>query len=261
MQRNRSFVSSGVSQWIGPVTLNRNAGPGRSQATALAYPSSLVAAGITASGDYWLTGNGSTPYKIYCFYENGIMWARTTSIEKGYALGRRSWYTYTLGDDYSSANKATFSIAPSNFGNATGTNLSTMVRVVGGTFSGAIAETPGRRFSAIWRGINLQNALDSASVTTIGTSSPGYSQNGISFTAYSGASLVHSNDGWNLTIANNAQTGVGGWDALNFAESGWILHGGAPGGDDSAALIYGRTDQNISLMNVDFSRFEMYVTI
>lgn len=240
---NRSFILQNLA--------------GTSSAYPAAYPSDLTIAGHTASGDYWLIGNGSTPYQVYCYYDGSSFWARTAMIPRGSGIGFDG-YRNTVGTNFSSSNVATFSNLQGNvFGNSGGTNLEVMLRVVGGSFSGAVANTPGRKTKTIWRGVDLGWALNGSLTNTLSSAGSEYSNDGGStWTAFSGGSFSHANAQWNWIIS----TTDGNSGAYNNSTiNGWLLHGS---GDETASLIYAYMDNGVQLSgDASWTRAELYIRI
>jgi hypothetical protein len=234
---------------------------GSSSTRAAVSATDIFNLGITTNGNYWIKGNGSTPYQMYCILDSTIKggkWMRTTSILRNHDLGGQNWYTYATGSDYTLSNtSSTFNVPPSIFGNQYGNDLTAMFRVVGGV--GAVS-TPGTMFGAIYKGGNLAFAFNDSlsSGDMANTSGFSYSSDGVSFTSYTTTAMTHANGAWNIVMAHNGTSGTVGHYATSNQTSGFILHASASGSD--ASRLYGflegvglQSDQS------NWTRFEIYV--
>lgn len=229
---------------------------GLSSTSAVSFPSELVTSGHTTSGNYWLKGTGTTAHQMYCHYDGSSFWVRTANLPRGANIGFNG-YSTTSGSDFTLANTSLFNLRTDTFGNATGTNLDVMLRTVGGSFSGAVSSTPGRSVRTLWRGVNLNAALDGASTSSFSSAGSAYSNNaGITWVNFSGNNFTHANAQWNWVISTT-DAAAGAYN--NPSISGWILHGN--GGDD-ASLMYCFTDTGVQLDgDQSWSRAEIYVRI
>jgi len=196
-------------------------------------------AGSTTNGNYWVKGTGSTPRLVYCLMDSrGGGWTRVMRIQRDYNSGGNNFYNFNIGSSFDSSVTTTFNLAPSLFGNGTGSDLSIMYRVVG---SGGTAGSsfPGSQGGAIWRGYALTDAWDTAknsgSLATDGD--PEYSTDGVTFTNYTstpGTELFKANAGWNFAHAHG-QSGPGFYNSGDLT-AGFILHG--TGVSDLLGAVY-----------------------
>jgi len=206
---------------------------GLTSANAQFSAKEIYESGVTTNGNYWVKGNGSTPQQVYCLMDRcGGGWTRVMRIQRNFNGSTRNFYTANIGSTFDSSVNTTFNLAPSLFGNATGTDLSIMYRVVG---SGGAAGSsfPGSQGGAIWRGYALTDTWnmtkDIGNIASDGD--PEYSTNGVTFTDYTNTSpLGKANSQWNMVHANFS-SGVG-YYGQGDQTSGFILgHGGALGND------------------------------
>jgi hypothetical protein len=204
--------------------------PGEISGTAAFSAKEIYNAGIKTNGNYWVKGTGSTPRLVYCLMDRrGGGWTRVMRIQRNFDGSTRNFYTADIGSSFDSSVTTTFNLAPALFGNANGTDLSIMYRVVGS--GGPAGSTfPGSMGGAIWKGYYLTEAWDMAkdigTITNNGT--PQYSVDGVTFTNFTGDPLGKANNQWNL-VHGNFTSGIGNY-AYAGQESGFILgHGGSLG--------------------------------
>jgi hypothetical protein len=159
-------------------------------------------------------------------------------IQRDYNGSTNNFYTFNIGSSFDSSITTTFNLAPSLFGNANGTDLSVMYRVVGS--GGPAGSTfPGAQGGSIWRGFYLTEtwdmAKDTGSITTDGD--PEYSLDGTTFTNYTNPTpLFKANNQWNL-VHSHGSSGAGSYQTGDLS-AGFILHGGGPGGNDGLNTTY-----------------------
>lgn len=226
---------------------------------AVRFPSSLTALGYTSSGDYWLTGKGTTPQRIYCFYDGGSFWARVANIPRGANINFNG-YTTTVGTDFSLSNTALFNLRSNLFGDDTGENLDVMMRVVGGSFAGAIASTPGIKVRNTYKGLPLNFVLNGTLTSNTASTAVDIANsvnNNSTSTTLAGAVLANGGDFW--IWANSVPTGgnTGAWNT-----TGWLLHSNAIG-TKNADQFFGRVGSSNLFLNADasWSRAELYIRI
>lgn len=231
---------------------------GLTSGTAALFPSDLVRAGNTTSGNYWLKGKSGVAQQIYCLYENGMFWARVTNIPRGTTLNQ-NYYTTTVGTDFTLSNTDFFNLRTDTFGNATGEDLHVMMRLVGGTFTGAVATTPGIRCTFTHKGMPLAHGIN-GTLTTTTTSSP-----------LGAIAHYRNNTSVGTTIDNVGLQGPGthwlfsgsGGGHVDWSVTGWLIHNNGTSGSKVSDIFYGNVGTSGTLLtaNNTWSRAEMYISI
>ena len=208
---------------------------GKSPETAAFSAKEIYNSGVTTNGDYWVKGSGSNPYKVFCLMDRlGGGWTRVMRLPIKYDTQDRNYYTFTEGIGYDTYSTGPFNLASSLFGNANGTDLTVMYRVVGGEVGQGF---PGRLVGAMYRGYYLTEALDAAKLSgNITNVNPQYSVDGINFVNYISSPLGKANNRWNLVHSQFADAGIGGYN-YNGQASGIVLHGDGPENDPLAPNI------------------------
>lgn len=231
-------------------------GDGLTAATAARLPSDLERAGHITSGEYWLTGKGTTAYKVYCFYDGGKFWVRTTSLPRTSLLNFNANAT-TVGTDFSLANTALFNLKINTFGNSVGDDLHVMLRLVGGTFSGATESTPGTRAGGTWQGLPLNACLNGAtSVLEVCWPAPSANNGSTNLGHISGS---YGNDPADVTwVWSTARRFPTSFEAINSL--GWVLHN-AGGSEKKANQVFAVINGIYQAGNTSWSRAEIYVRL
>jgi hypothetical protein len=219
----------------------------------------IYATGVTTNGNYWVKGTGSTPRLVYCLMDRrGGGWTRVMRIQREYNSAGNNFYNFNIGSSFDSSINTTFNLAPSLFGNGTGSDLSIMYRVVG---SGGAAGSsfPGAQAGAIWRGYALTDAWntakDSGALATDGD--PEYSTDGVTFTNYTNSyELFKANASWNFSHAHG-QSGPGFYNSGDLT-AGFILHGTTT--SDSFGAVYTYIDGHANVGNEQtWSYVDVYI--
>ena len=254
-----SWTWNGTTWLSNPINLAVRTGLTREE--AVRFPEDLEVAGHTTSGNYWLMGKENTPIQIYCYYDGTRFWARTSVIPRGSVLNVNGYTTNLGGTDYTLANTSLAHLRLNTFGNADGTDLYTMCRIVGGTFTGAVATTPGRGPRWAIRGAALSTSLN-------GTAAVSTSTNGYTCTILRSQGDQFPGGEYTIPTANTWQTtgnwvwsasGTGG-DAL-WNSGGWLIHTQTVN-SRRADEIYMVTSNDQGLQpNSNFTRLELYVRI
>ena len=231
---------------------------GLTASTAVFFPSDLVRAGNTSSGNYWLMGKSGVAQQVYCLYENGMFWARVTNIPRGTTLNQ-NYYTTTVGTDFTLSNTAFFNLRTDTFGNATGEDLHVMMRLVGGSFTGAVATTPGLRCGYTHKGMPLAHGINGTSTTTV-LSSP-----------YGAIAYYRNNTSAGATVDNVRLNSPGthwlfvgsGEGFISWDVTGWLIHNNGTSGSKVADQFYGTVGTSNLVLNANttWSRAEMYISI
>ena len=80
----------------------------------------------------------------------------------------------------------------------------------------------GVKCGAIWRGVNLQAAMNSEHASAVGSSGLASSPDGVDFTARSYA--LHNSTGWDYSITTNVGSGEGSYGHNVDDTGGYIVH-------------------------------------
>lgn len=247
--------------WTNHTAQQANLAPlrdGLTAATAAVFPEDLERSGNTASGNYWMRGKGGVPYLVYCHYEYGKFWIRVSNIVRGVPISENH-YTTTVGSDFSLGNTGYFNLRANLFGNSTGEDLQIMGRVVGGTFAGAVATTPGLRPWGTVGGLDLSHSWNPNINTE--TSAPNA---GVAMWTRNNSTVANPVDNVRSYTGNNWKISCAIPNTLiNWNVLGWLVHNNSGGpNDNTPALLYGRwgNDGAVALDgNNTWTRFEVYV--
>lgn len=231
---------------------------GLTESTAVLFPSDLVRAGNSSSGNYWLMGKSGVAKQVYCLYENGMFWARVMNVPRGTTLNQ-NYYTTTVGSDFTLSNTAFFNLRTDTFGNTTGEDLHVMMRVVGGTFTGAVATTPGLSCTFKHKGMPLAHGLNGSSTATTYSSPTGsiahYRNNTSVGTAIDNVRIQGPGTHWLLVGSGEGN--------IDWNITGWIIHNNGTSGSKVADQFYGPVGTSATLLsgNTTWSRAELYISI
>lgn len=243
---------------------------GTTEGRAVRFPSDLVRAGQTTSGEYWLRGKGTTPHRLYCFYDGSSFWARVANIPRNSVLNFNG-YTTTVGTDFSLANTSLFNLETDLFGNQNGTDLQVMLRLVGGSFVGAVATTPGVGTNASLVGIPLSMTFNGTATQTAtlptNTAAAEFrsfdgSSTGVrrvtSSLQYVGSHASQSNFAWSCS-ATSATNGASGEVSPN--DAGWVLFSTTANTRQANTFFGTMTTTALTSGESTWSRAEIYVRI
>jgi hypothetical protein len=200
-----------------------------------------ILAGRNGRGMYPILGtNGGTRvYNVYCepdMYGGG--WMCFSQIPRipdklVYSYQGRNWSLFAdaVGNSgvllmptggTGARRHSTFSV-PMNIiaaGGATGYDIDVLLMAYGDGLRNH--QAAGAKCGAIWRGVNLQAAMNSEHASAVGSSGLATSSDGVDFTAQS-YSLTNSS-GWDFSITTGTNSGVGSYGHNSDATGGYIVH-------------------------------------
>jgi len=209
-----------------------------------------MANGNCTKGVYPIIGTqgGGKVYNVYCEPDlagGGWMCMAQLSIN-GYQTrghptnGDLDLFTKELGDSKNIRWDNTFSVPINILSNNSGYDLDVMVYVSGGSY--ASRYEGGMRMGAIWRGVNLSEALNPGQAAgNIGRSGLATSSDGYTFTSRTpvdnGAYGLHKhNTSWHYSIsAYGGQQGA--YNDYGYSDGGWLIHQGSVA--NHVGILYG----------------------
>jgi len=249
MGRNGSVANPQPLHISGPVNVMGDIRYITSRPLALPTMWDHMSNGHFTRGVYPIVGTqgGGKVYNVYCEPDlAGGGWMCMAQISKnGYQTrahptnGDLDLFTKEFGDSKNIRWDNTFSVPINILSNNSGYDLDVMVYVSGGT--NASRYEGGMRLGAVWRGVNLSQALDPG-VTGghIGRSGLASSSDGYTFSSRTPVDnedygLVTSS-GWyyNISASSGKQ---GAYNDFGYSDGGWIIHSGSVA--NHAGSIYG----------------------
>lgn len=198
-----------------------------------------ILAGRNGTGIYPIVGTqgGNTVYNVYCepeIYGGGWMcFAQIPRIPDQliYNYQGRNWNLFTDAVGNSAVllkstggtgarRHSTFSVPMNILTSGSGYDLDVLLMAYGDNLKHN--GSAGAKCGAVWRGVNLSQALDSEHASAVGTSGLETSADGVDFTSRS-YSLTNGT-GWDFSISGPNGTGFGTHQTSNEDTAGWIVH-------------------------------------
>lgn len=232
-------------------------GLGKSERNPARDATELFDSGQRLSGFYWLIGNGSTPYKIYCDFDNFggkwmLAWQFPRDIDRftsnNFTESRNVLNAY---NDQAFIDSKNYQIPISIFTkNGTGTDLD--------IYSQVYRTGQWRRMGAFWRGIPMNTHW---STTLPGGQSTGLTTqvSGDGITWVAGPNALNYSDQWD---GPHYSTGGGTYSYADttFNTSGLIWHSTALNGP--IGRIYGNVEgQGVVLDSADWSYGRIWIRV